>query len=147
MVDKQLSIVFLITVLLGLSFSVYGQEDITGVWEVLDNETGEPKAHVKIFKRNETLVGRVVKYLPKADLFVCASCPDSVEGKPLKDVDLLWGLQAKKDQWTGGFIMDPRRGGVYRLSARLSDQKLRLRGYIGIPLFGQTIWWNRVEKE
>lgn len=46
------------------------------------------------------------------------------------------------DVWAAR-ILDPRDGSVYRSTLRLDEQRrLRVRGYIGIPLFGQTQLWT-----
>ncbi len=40
-------------------------------------------------------------------------------------------------------ITDPRNGKVYRASMRLDEQRrLRVRGYIGVPLLGHTEVWT-----
>lgn len=50
--------------------------------------------------------------------------------------------QTGPDEWSGR-ITDPRNGNVYK--ARLavdSYGRLRVRGYVGLPLFGQTQIWS-----
>ncbi len=43
-----------------------------------------------------------------------------------------------------GAITDPSKGDEYHAMLEVSDDgKLRLRGYLGISLFGQTQVWNR----
>ncbi len=41
-------------------------------------------------------------------------------------------------------IVDPDDEKTYTIQLRVDDQgRLRMRGYIGIPLFGQTVYWTR----
>ncbi len=41
-----------------------------------------------------------------------------------------------------GTILDPRNGDVYKATIALdTDRHLKLRGYIGLPIFGQTQTW------
>jgi 2',3'-cyclic-nucleotide 2'-phosphodiesterase / 3'-nucleotidase len=43
-----------------------------------------------------------------------------------------------------GTVTDPRNGSVYRATLTLHDDgTLRLRGYVGVPLFGETQSWTR----
>ena len=42
--------------------------------------------------------------------------------------------------WTGS-ILDPRDGSVYHAHITLSAGELKLRGYVGLPIFGQTQTW------
>jgi uncharacterized protein (DUF2147 family) len=49
------------------------------------------------------------------------------------------------DEWSGGEILDPENGKTYRAKMKLTDggQKLVLRGYIGISIFGRSQTWLR----
>jgi uncharacterized protein (DUF2147 family) len=47
-------------------------------------------------------------------------------------------------QWTGGRVYDPNSGNTYRGTITLIDaDTLKLRGYVGITLFGRTEIWKR----
>jgi len=51
--------------------------------------------------------------------------------------------QVAPNLWKG-HITDPRNGSVYRMEMYLKpDGALALRGYLGIPLLGQTQTWTR----
>lgn len=43
----------------------------------------------------------------------------------------------------GGTLYDPNTGHTYHGEMTLKDGSLRLRGYVGIPLFGRTETWRR----
>jgi uncharacterized protein (DUF2147 family) len=51
--------------------------------------------------------------------------------------------QIEANLWKG-HILDPRSGVVYGVELHLdADDNLALRGFLGIPLFGQTQTWTR----
>ncbi|MBN9516873.1 MAG: DUF2147 domain-containing protein [Alphaproteobacteria bacterium] len=60
---------------------------------------------------------------------------------------LIWGFKATSDPNTfeDGKIYNGEDGKTYSANISLQpDGKLRLRGYVGTPMFGQTQLWTRV---
>ena len=60
---------------------------------------------------------------------------------------LIWGFKATSDPNTfeSGQIYNGEDGKTYTANISLqSDGKLRLRGYVGAPMFGETQLWTRV---
>jgi uncharacterized protein (DUF2147 family) len=59
------------------------------------------------------------------------------------------GLKKNGDQYTGGQILDPDNGKVYKSRLTLHDdgQRLEVRGYIGVPLFGRSQVWVREQPQ
>ncbi len=50
--------------------------------------------------------------------------------------------------WLGGTIYDPNNGKTYTCKLTLDGgDKLRLRGYVGVPLLGRTTVWTRAASE
>ncbi len=47
----------------------------------------------------------------------------------------------------GGTIYDPGSGTTYWCRLTLDGDRLLLRGYVGVPLFGRTTAWIRVGAE
>jgi uncharacterized protein (DUF2147 family) len=49
------------------------------------------------------------------------------------------------ERYSGGEILDPDNGRLYRCTLRLVDngRQLEVRGFIGISLFGRTQTWLR----
>lgn len=47
------------------------------------------------------------------------------------------------DHAKGGSLYDPKSGKTYHGSMERKDDKLELRGYVGIRLFGRTEVWSR----
>jgi uncharacterized protein (DUF2147 family) len=49
-------------------------------------------------------------------------------------------------RWTHGTVYDPNSGKTYKGTITLVDHDtLKLRGYIGISLFGRNAIWSRVK--
>jgi uncharacterized protein (DUF2147 family) len=61
-----------------------------------------------------------------------------LRARPILGMNLLSGYQFKDGKWQGQ-IYDARSGKTYKSQMTLgSDGKLKMRGYIGAPMFGQT---------
>ena len=60
-------------------------------------------------------------------------------------MEILSGLRKIGESYSGGQILDPDDGEIYKAEMKLKDQgaKLDLRAYIGIPLLGRTQTWIR----
>lgn len=57
---------------------------------------------------------------------------------------IIWNLAYEDGEYSGGYVYNPRDGKTYRLQAELIDRDtLRIRGYLGIPLLGQSQIWKR----
>lgn len=72
--------------------------------------------------------------------------PDAaLRGRPLCGLPLITGLRRTgPGTWQSGSIYDPRGGSVYSASAIVRDgDALELRGYLGLPLLGQSRTWTR----
>ncbi|WP_413894638.1 DUF2147 domain-containing protein, partial [Candidatus Skiveiella danica] len=87
----------------------------------MDDETKQAKALIRIVEQGGALIGRIEKVLTdKADA-VCDLCPDDRKGKPVQGMTILTGLKKDGDEWTGGEILDPNNGKLYRAKAKLAD--------------------------
>jgi uncharacterized protein (DUF2147 family) len=76
--------------------------------------------------------------------------PDlSLRFRPLCGLVILKGFKPSGErEWDDGSVYDPDNGKTYRANMALADNgALRLRGYIGIPLLGQTQVWTRAAPE
>jgi uncharacterized protein (DUF2147 family) len=54
-------------------------------------------------------------------------------------------LKPDRADWDGGKILDPVKGQIYNAKLSLADngRSLKVRGYIGVSLFGRTQIWVR----
>jgi len=123
-----------------------------GYWKTIDDVSGKAKAVLRIYESHGVLNGQVVKTFPvpgEKPHTLCTACSGSRHNQPILGMVVLEGLKPSKDysaQWTGGQILDPLNGKIYRCTVTLMNkgQKLNVRGYIGISLFGRTQTWERV---
>ena len=112
--------------------------DVYGVW-LTDKENSK----VEIADCGDsTPCGRIVWIdAPDADTLLDAENPDeALRARPLMELVILNGFEAKKDQWKKGTIYDPETGKSYGSKLRrLEDGTLEVKGCIG-PLCQKRIW-------
>jgi uncharacterized protein (DUF2147 family)/fucose 4-O-acetylase-like acetyltransferase len=111
-------------------------------------------ARVAIEPCGPALCGRVVWLRAPFDEEGCEvrdrHNPDTgLRDRPLLGLEILRGLVPQADgSWTGGRIYDPTSGHTYACRVTVEgEDRLRLRGYLGIPLLGRTTTWTRVGRE
>ena len=121
--------------------------NITGKWKTIDDETGEAKSIIEIYEKSGKVYGKVIDILDKAhkkDL--CHDCGGEDKNKPIVGLTILKGLMKDGNEYNSGKIMDPKDGRVYKCFIILeSNDKLKIRGYIGFALLGRTQYWHRVK--
>lgn len=123
----------------------YAQTPI-GIWKTIDDVTDEAKSHVEIYEENGKVYGKITKLLRKAPDTICESCKGEKKNKPLIGMIILEGLQTQNESWGGGTIMDPENGKTYKCKMSMeTNDKLKVRGYIGIEALGRNQFWYRVE--
>ncbi len=120
-----------------------------GVWTTVDEITHVPQARIAITEMHGELRGRIQESLdtiePGKPEPICEHCEGSQHNQPIVGLEILWGLVPDGDAWTGGRILDPETGSVYRVDMRLTadGRILLVHGFIGIPLLGRTQEWIR----
>ncbi|QQX76589.1 MULTISPECIES: DUF2147 domain-containing protein [Aequorivita] len=122
-------------------------QDVTGKWKTIDDETGEAKSIVEIYKQDGKVYGKVVEILnPAKKNATCEECSGADKGKPIQGLVIIKGLEKDGDEYNDGTIMDPNNGKVYKCYIELDGpNKLDVRGYIGFSLLGRTQTWTRVD--
>lgn len=121
-----------------------------GLWKNIDDVTGQPKALIRITEANGVLQGRIEKLFlapGEAPNPKCDKCSGARKDQPILGMSILDGLRKDGDEYAGGEILDPNNGKVYRSKMELEDggKKLKVRGYIGIPMLGRSQTWLRQE--
>jgi len=124
-----------------------GQDDVAGRWL-----SGDGEGWIEIQVVGDSLIG------------VIAGSPDTQAGdppryddlnpdpqlrdRPLDGMTIMSGLTYEGGgQWSGGTIYDPNSGKTYKCTlTRIDANTVKLRGYIGISLFGRSDTWTRDSK-
>lgn len=126
-------------------------------YQTIDDGTHKPKSIVALYEYKEgdeeKLGGRIVALYDQEGngkitetLNKPVRIAEKVKGQPkMAGLDILWGMKWDSDdsQYSGGHIMDPKKGSVYRSVIWQNEKesnKLYVRGKIG-P-FGRTQTWN-----
>ena len=119
---------------------------ILGVWRV---ENGE--AHIELARCGDELCGTIVWLdesrpgFEKKDLHNPDPAKRDQGVLGLTILEGVSGTPNKRGYFRGGRIYDPESGKTYRCTLSMSDDdRVRMKGYIGIPLFGRSTYWTRV---
>ena len=135
-----------------LAYAETKADDVVGVWY-----TDGKSSKIEIYKEGDKYNGKMI-WLKDPNY----GSDDKEAGKPQRDRknpeparqnDPLVGLNLLKDftfdgtaAWSSGTIYDPESGKTYKCTMKLTDAKtLDVRGYIGVPAFGRSTTWTRVE--
>jgi uncharacterized protein (DUF2147 family) len=134
-----------------LMFAVIGimsasAQTVFGKWKTIDDETGNEKSIVEIYQKDGKVFAKVLQVLEKGkENKVCDECKGDKKNKPVKGMIIVEGLSKDGDEYSGGTILDPKNGKVYKCYITLEEvNKLKVRGFIGFALLGRTQYWHRV---
>ncbi len=138
-----------IIILLSFLASSLFAHTVVGTWKTIDDESGGAKSLVEITEADGKITGKIVKLFRKADEDQnprCDKCEGAKKDQPLIGLEILWDLKKESDvKWSGGEIMDPKKGKTYSCKMELIDdgKKLKVRGFLGFSLLGRTQTWER----
>jgi uncharacterized protein (DUF2147 family) len=138
--------VFFTTLLFALSITINAQT-IFGKWNSTNEETGNIDSIIEVYEKDGKAFAKVIEIKGSTRKnAVCEKCEDENKDKPILGLNILTGLQENEDEWSGGNILDPRNGRIYNCYIKLiKPNKLKIRGYMGLALFGKTAYWERAE--
>jgi uncharacterized protein (DUF2147 family) len=117
-----------------------------GTWKTIDDKTGNARAIVSIYEQDGKLFGRIEQtFTPGAEHRVCVPCTDERKNQPIIGLLVVRNMKPDGGDFSGGDILDPESGSVYRCKMHLEQDGTRLvvRGYIGIALLGRSQTWQR----
>ena len=119
-----------------------------GIWL-----TPEKDSEVEIYGCDEAqLCARIISLVeplnedgdPKLDIF---NEDESMRSRPMLGLEFVFGFDIDPNvdgRWSGGRVYNPRDGKTYKGTLTLKDTNtIKLRGYVGVPLFGKTEVWTR----
>jgi uncharacterized protein (DUF2147 family) len=122
-----------------------------GLWRTVDDKTGKERSLVRISENGGVYEGKIERVFnrqpdddPKG---LCRACGGERKDQPVVGMTILWGLQRDGGEYGGGEILDPKNGKVYRAKIKVLDggNKLQVRGFLAISLFGRSQIWLREE--
>lgn len=122
------------------------QPTATGLWAKVE-PSGKPDAWFRIFKCGGLYKGKIVKIFSKPgedpSQWRCTECEGDQKDAPVLGLTFIKHMQRHGLTYEDGTILDPRDGSSYSAVMQLSadGQRLTVRGYLGIPLLGQSEVW------
>ena len=135
------------TLLFLTTFLSINSQTIFRKWYSTNDDTGEVDSVVEMYKKDGKAYAKIIEIMDEnRQNAVCDKCEGENKNKPILGLEILTGLEEKGDEWSGGKILDPRNGKEYNCFIKLiNPNKLKLRGYIGVSLFGKTKYWKRAK--
>jgi uncharacterized protein (DUF2147 family) len=142
--------IFTLSMLLTFYLSSLAQADkIVGKWKTIDDKDGSAKSIVYIFKSsNGKFFGKVEKLFKNPEK-TCTECEGSNKNKPIVGMLIINDLIEKDGKLTGGTILDPKTGKIYKCNISLdaSGEKLTVRGSLDKNgWIGRSQTWIRIQQ-
>jgi uncharacterized protein (DUF2147 family) len=116
-----------------------------GLWNPVDAH-GQPLGLIRIYESNGLFFGRIEPTEPvDSSPDRCTRCTDERKDQPLPGLVLIRNMRFHDGEYSGGDILDPHTGKIYGCQFKLADggRQLIMRGFLGIPLLGQSQTWQR----
>jgi hypothetical protein len=144
-----LAAMFLMT--MGLS-AIHADEDITGIWAMIDDKTNKPESFVLLYLHNGALYGRIIGLVDLdtgrvIDTIVSQTVrvENLADTPPLCGLDFVYSMQNTGKEWKGSMVTPG--GKFYDCSIRRNGSGLRVRASVkgSGGLFGQNMKWLPVE--
>ncbi|MCF8087552.1 MAG: DUF2147 domain-containing protein [Desulfotignum sp.] len=121
---------------------------IVGKWKTIDDETNEPKSIVQIFEKDGQYYGKIIELFLKPDADQNPTCDKCADDDPRKDqptlgMEIIQDLKPDGDVYSGGTILDPKKGKVYKCKIWAEGDELKVQG--SFLFISRTQTWHRVE--
>ena len=131
--------------------ALFAADDITGLWKTIDDETGNPKGVIAVYKYNGMIYGRVIasfdddgRYIDD-DMYRQIDHSPYLVGEPaFNALTIIWDMKDKGKKWAAGKIMDPgdkeKKPAIYDCEMWKEGRNLVVRGQI--LFFGRNQTWH-----
>ncbi|MEM6893374.1 MAG: DUF2147 domain-containing protein [Bacteroidota bacterium] len=122
-------------------------QSVFGKWKTIDDGTGEAKAIVEVYQKDNTLNARILQILEEGrEDAVCIKCKGDLKDKPVKGMHIIKDFRPNgSNEYKGTYLLDPENGTTYRGKLWLDEDNvnlLKVRGYVAFLFRTQT--WHRV---
>jgi uncharacterized protein (DUF2147 family) len=125
-------------------------QSVVGKWityDVFDSSIEEAVVDIRV--RDGQLHMRIDSIIPEEhrdDL--CVRCTDEFKDQPILGMEILHGARLEDGVWRGARILNAKNGRWYGcLIWPTNGNRLKVRGYIGYPIFGKNLYWIRLEEK
>ncbi|MEP3389022.1 MAG: DUF2147 domain-containing protein [Reichenbachiella sp.] len=123
-----------------------------GKWMTFNEETGAPLSIIHIYPNIQTnswegKIDSIILQPNQGEHPICINCPGDFNNQPVIGLQFLWNFRKSGDEWTGGKVLDPESGNIYKSKIWFeSSDEIKVRGYDGFfDLFYRTQLWRRME--
>ncbi len=129
------------------AFAKAYSQDVTGKWKTIDDNTGEVKSHVEVYKQGNAYYGKVLKVLAKDAPASpkCVACEGKLKDQPIEGMVIIKDLKKQGKMYKDGTVIDPENGKSYDCKIWLNEDNpdvLMVRGYVLFLYRTQT--WERL---
>ena len=140
----------MLALMLLVTSSQAAADTIEGWWQSWDSllyvsvENGEARVFAAGILNPALVKGDLVNWSPEVPRLDTDNPDPELRGRPLLGMELTENYRKKGRQWRGQ-LYDPRSGAWYKSHLSVVDSELNIRGYIGMPMLGQTRTFERFE--
>jgi len=121
---------------------------IEGRWVTFDGDTSQKRAVIEIVRVDRRATGWIVELFLKPGEDpdpVCENCSGEARGRRIRGLTILAVDADDSGASYRGTVLDPEQGRSYRCVVTVlpGGMRLRLRGFIGLEIFGRDEIWAR----
>ena len=135
---------FFLVIAIFFAATTFAQTPILGEWITVDDNSGEQKSVVKIYKADNGKYYGDIVHLFGDPTSVCTACVGADHNKPVVGLTIIRDMQLVGEELKNGKVLDPDNGKLYYAKVYLKDGKLVLRGSLDkAGLLGRSQTWLR----